>query len=224
MAAGSRRRSPGLVGALLLLTGTLLGAATAIAGSGQSAAVAGAYCPLPEPGQTPACLTPARATYGDFFAAIGRGDVPAGEAAAVEADLTGGSGTERAYLALSSLSYGYYRLAERLRAQPDGDPVLQARLDHWNQLLVAIYGSQASDPRFRAAMRQAAHDLHRRAAADVTACPNRYPGGCEHSEQLVRALSAIDDTAGVRSPLGHLVRRLFGGGSDEAAIEAGDGP
>ena len=30
----------------------------------------GAYCPLPKPGETPACMLPAKQAYGEFFAAL----------------------------------------------------------------------------------------------------------------------------------------------------------
>lgn len=186
-----------------------LGAAEAGAGDGDEKTRPGAYCRLPEPGQTPLCLTPARAAYGEFFAAIGRGRVSAAAAALVEADLAGGSGTERAYLALSSLSYGYYRLAEQLGTRPDADPVLLERLGHWNHLLVRLYGSEARDAGFRAAVREAAVDLHARAPSMAERCPHDYPGACDHTQDLVRALAAIDGAAGVRSPLGRLLERMF---------------
>jgi hypothetical protein len=166
------------------------------------------------------CLTPARAEYGAFFAAIGQGRVSDDAASLVEADLAGASGAERAYLALSSLSYGYYRLAEQLATRPDADPVLLERLGHWNDLLVRLYGSEAGDVRFRAAVREAAADLHARAPSVAGRCPHHYPGTCEHTQDLVRALAAIDRAAGVRSPLGQVLERMF----DSDPVEASTPP
>jgi hypothetical protein len=206
-----------------VLAASVIGPAPAARGGGPGdAARPGAYCPLPEPGQTPVCLSPAQAAYGDFFDAVGRGQVPEHAASAVEADLRGASGTERAYLALSSISYGYYRLAEQLRARDDVDPAVQARLTQWNQLLVALYGTTDPDDPFRSAVREAAADLQARTPDPGGYCPNRYPGGCRHSEDLVRALAAVDDKAGVRSPLGNLLRRLFGPAPEASAPAEGD--
>lgn len=194
-------------------------APAAEAAEGAAAAQPGAYCPLPEPGQKPVCLAPAEAKYGAFFAALERGAVSSDEAAAVESDLTPGADSEDAYLALSSLSYGYWRLAEQVGAEPDADPALHERLARWNLLMIELYNQAVDDPAFRAAVREAASDLHRRSPPRAAPCPNRYPGGCVHTDQLVRALAAIDDTAGVRSPLGRLLQRMMRG--DEAGVVSG---
>ena len=204
---------------LLLALPQILATEPASGGGGESATASepGAYCPLPEKGEVPVCLTPAQAEYGAFFAGLESGEIDEAQTAALEADLASGDETERAYLALSSISYGYYRLAQRLSEEPEGDPVLLARLEHWNQLLRTVYAGVPADGRFQQAVQQAAVDLHRRSPAVGETCGAGAEQGCEGAEGLVRALAAIDSRAGLRSPLTRLVNRLFGDGA-----EAGD--
>ena len=66
------RRAVAMLAAVALTPQALLAA-------GDDATVAGAYCPLPEPGQVPQCLAPARAEFGDFFQAVDTGGVDTGE-------------------------------------------------------------------------------------------------------------------------------------------------
>lgn len=203
---------------VLLVPAVILWSTEAVSGARAGAAQPGAYCPLPKKGEKPVCLAPAQAKYEAFFAGLDGGKLSGAAAAAVESDLTGDSPLQDTYLALSSLTYGYWRLAEQVGAAPDADPALLARLQHWNDLLLDLYGESRSDPRFQAAVREAAVDLHRRTPALAKHCPHSYPGGCDHTEELVRALAAIDGTASVRSPLSQLLERLVGDGLEEDAI------
>lgn len=207
--SGARTAAQALIAATanLVVLGALAGASW---GAGGDPSKVGAYCPLPEKGQKPVCLAPAEAAYGDFFEAVDAGAVSAAEAARVESDLSGASGDAQTYLALSSLSYGYYRLAEEVAASPEADPALSARLAHWNDLLLDLYGGPSTDATLRAAVREAAEDLQAR----VPSCPASYPGGCTHSEDLVRALAAVDGGASLRSPLSELLERIVGSESD----------
>ena len=102
----------------LLVAGRVLGAGEIAPGS---------YCKLPKPGEKPACLEPARAQYGDFIRGVERGDLDDREAARLERDVAAGAGGENPYLALSSLSYGYFRLAQEA-AQGTGDVSVRIRL------------------------------------------------------------------------------------------------
>ena len=51
----------------------LLGALLAVGASAAGDLTAGAYCPLPEPGEAPSCLVPAQAEYGEFFRGVASG-------------------------------------------------------------------------------------------------------------------------------------------------------
>lgn len=185
-----------------------------------SAANAGAYCPLPEKGQKPVCLSPAEAQYEEFFHAIEQGEIDDQQAATVEADLLRGAGGEQAYLALSSVSYGYYRLAGRVGQQPEADPALLARLSHWNKLLVDVYGESAAAPDFQRALREAAGDLHRRtpAAGDLCARSHSTEGECPGADGLVRALAQLDSNTGIRVPLSRLMNRVMGQPDPAASV------
>jgi hypothetical protein len=167
----------------------------------------GAYCPLPEAGEKPACLEPARTEYGAFFAAV-EGGVDEPDSAQIEADVTGGGDSENAYLALSSLTYGYYRLAQRVAASPDADPTSIARLERWNALLARAYEASADDPRYREAVEAAAADLHRRMrlhCADAAGAP----AACDSTEAVLRGVDAAGREVGIRGALQRLLERLF---------------
>jgi hypothetical protein len=176
----------------------------------------GAYCPLPEAGQKPVCLSPAEAEYQAFFAAVDRGSIAEADTAALEADLSAGGESAQAYLALSSISYGYWRLATELASAPDADPALRERLRHWNELLLTAYGQSESDPHFRDAVRMAALDLQRHTPGHGTRC---RPGEtCEHADSLVSALAAFDSNAGLRTPLEQLMQRLWNDSETDAPL------
>jgi hypothetical protein len=201
-----------LVCPLLTALCVVLLATPAISTDRKAAAQAGAYCPLPEKGQKPVCLSPAEAQYQDFFDAIERGEIEDHHAAAVEADLQRGASGDQAYLALSSVSYGYYRLAGLVGLQADADPGLLRRLAHWNDLLLDVYGESAADARFQQAVRAAAVDLHRRTptAGDLCARSEHGEAECAGADVLVRALAQIDSSASIRAPLTSLMNRLVG--------------
>ena len=177
------------------------GSDAALADGNPSQAIAkGAYCPLPEPGQTPRCLAPAQAEYADFFRALDRGALDSEATARVEADLLSG---DRAHLALSSLTYGYYRLALSAASEPDANPDFVARLEHWNTLLAETYESSVP---LRGALREAAADLGRKAPAVPLACADGTHS-CTATSDLTQALAAIDSAAGVQRPLVRLWKR-----------------
>ena len=112
--------------AAVLAAATVMASPLRAAGGDPSAA--GAYCPLPEQGQVPECLKPAKAEFGDFFEAIEAGGVNDSQSRKLETALAGSS-QEESYLALSSLAYGYFRLAQRAAADPSATPRLTARLE-----------------------------------------------------------------------------------------------
>ncbi len=192
----------------------LLGAACAAAGPARAAGdpmAAGAYCPLPPPGETPRCLDPAKEAYGEFFTALEAG-VPADSAAVrVEADLAAGAVSEGAYLALSSLAYGYWRLSERAAAA-QADPALALRLERWNALLREAYATSGEDARYRAAIREAALDLRRRAPPVRLRCVAADGGTteCDSTEAVLRGIDSAAGEVGLRGALERLLERMFG--------------
>jgi hypothetical protein len=201
-----RRRRRWLL--VLLAVGSAVGTARA---AGNPAA-AGAYCPLPPAGQKPRCLDPAQATYSEFFAALETG-VPSDAATArLDADLAAGPGSENAYLALSSVAYGYWRLSE-LAAQAQTDPALAARLESWNALLGQAYAASPADDPYRAAMREAALDLRRRAPPVRLRCVDAAgeSAECDSTEAVLRGIDTASGEVGLRGALGRLLERIFGG-------------
>ena len=116
-----RWRPAGWLWLALLLT-------SAVASSAADKLGPGAYCPLPEKGRVSECLAPAQATYGDFFDALEE-NASDGALARVEDAVARGPEEEDAYLALSSLSYGYYRLAQRAAESETIDPAVTRRLN-----------------------------------------------------------------------------------------------
>ncbi len=200
-----RRRALALAAALWL-------AAPAQAGEG-GAIVPGAYCPLPEQGELPRCLEPARRQYGGFFDALDEGEPSAAAVAALEWDLARGGASERAYLALSSLAYGYYRLAQAAAASPGEDPTIVARLERWNELLASAYAS-SGDAAYRQAVRSAAQDLRARSDIElscVDASGERV--ACHSTESVLRGLDRASGEVGGRGAVQRLLQRLFGGDS-----------
>jgi hypothetical protein len=172
----------------------------------------GAYCPLPEPGERPACLEPARAQYAGFFEGLASGSVDDAGAAALEADVAAGAASERAYLALSSLAYGYYLMAERAARLPHASPEVRARLERWNELLAAAYAASPGDPAYRAALHEAAADLHRRAPPAALRCLDATGAAarCDSTEAVLRTLSHERDRSGIRGALRSAVERVRG--------------
>jgi len=193
---------------LLAVVGLLLaGPAAAVTGTPGST---GAYCPIPEPGETPSCQAPARERYAEFFAALESGEIDPAQTAQIEAALSRTGDETGAYLALSSLAYGYYRLAHEASQQPRANRRLTARLVRWNELLTKIYGAESTSPALKQAVRAAAEDLDARAPAVGVTCTAGREEDCEAVRGLVGALSAIDGGTSMRSPLSRLVERLLG--------------
>lgn len=193
-----------------------LAASLALAGLARAAgdpAASGAYCPLPAPGEVPRCLEPARAAYGEFFDALDRG-VPAADATArVDADLAAGAGSPNAYLALSSVAYGYWRLSERAAAAQI-DPALARRLESWNALLRQAYTASPADDPYRGAVRDAAIDLRRRAPPIRLRCVDDAGDtvACDSTEAVLRGIDAASSEVGLRGALERLLERIFGPG------------
>jgi len=202
------------VGVLCLVAGPMVvGAGSASAGDG-SEPQPGVYCPFPEKGQSAACMVPAQQRYGAFFEAVDRGEVTEIDAERLERDLAGSGTDEGSYLALSSLAYAYYRVAEHAVASPTPAAALVARLESWNSLLFSAYANSSPQSHFRQALRLAAADLHRRAPAVPSACekPDADPASCNTTSRLLETLQQLDDPAdehGVRGALSRLFGRIF---------------
>lgn len=197
----------------------LLGLAGLLALSGGAQAadkkfVAGAYCPLPEKGEVPRCLGAAEDAYGEFFTALDGGVEAAEEGALrpVEAAVAEGAGGEQAYLALSSLTHGYFRLAERAAKSEATDPELVARLARWNDLLARAYSGSEGDSEYRAAVRQAAEELNERTRVSLPCRgPQGEPSDCNSTEDVLRGFNAASDRVGIRGALERVIERFFGG-------------
>lgn len=199
-----------LLSVLALAWLALLAPAGARSADATSAGKSGAYCPLPEPGQPAECLAPAQSRYRSFFGALEQGSFDAEAAARIEREVAPGS--DAPYDALSSLAYGYYRLARRAAASPHADPALVAHLERWNTVLARAYEKSGSDPKFQAAVRAAAADVQRRAPAVGLRCfdPSGGVATCDSTEAVVRGMDTLRDDTGVRGQLSRLVSRLFG--------------
>ena len=176
----------------------------------------GAYCPLPKKGETPRCLEPAIAEYSEFFSALEEQDVNETRLARLEGDVAAGAEAENAYLALSSLAYGYYRLSQRVAAVDDTDPRFLERLERWNALLAVAYEASADDTDFRQAIREAALDLQRNAPPVRLRCVDDQgeTTECDSTDAVMRGIDAAANEVGFRGALQRLLERILGlGGS-----------
>ena len=173
----------------------------------------GAYCPFPKKGETPQCLAPAKREYGEFFTALDEGELSDADAARLERDVASGAAAEAPYLAISSLSYGYYRLAQRAAANAGEDPAVVARLQRWNELLAQAYDVSEQDPSYRGAVREAALDLQQRAPRVRLECVDERgrTTGCDSTEAVLRGFNQAGDQIGIRGALGRLIERMLGG-------------
>jgi hypothetical protein len=173
----------------------------------------GAYCPFPEAGQKPVCFDQVEAEYSDFLTAVDSGQVDDPKVAELEQTLQQDGSTEDRSLALSSLAYGYFMLAQRAAAAEHPDPVLVARLQRWNEILGVVYEDDGAEPEFRNAVREAAVDLHARAPAVATECqPGADGQDCQTTGVLLQTLRQIDDPGGetgVRGALSKLLGRML---------------
>jgi hypothetical protein len=170
----------------------------------------GTYCPFPKPGETPQCIGEVRSQYGEFFEGLADGHLTDAEAARLERDVeAGGSG---AFDAVSGLAYGYYLLAERL-ASGGADPDATARLERWNALLARAWAGAPEGSGYRAALREAASDLHTRAPRVRLACRDAEGRAteCGSTEEVLRLMDDVREETGVRGVLARLFRRLGGG-------------
>jgi hypothetical protein len=174
----------------------------------------GAYCPFPQEGETPECLEPAQDRYAEFFAALAAGDLSDEDVANLERDVASGAWSDTPYLAISSLSYGYYQLAQLAAANPDEDPAVVARLERWNELLVRAYDISGDDPSYRAAVREAALDLERRGPRVPLECVDErgQTTECNSTEAVLRGFNQAEEKIGIRGALGRLFQRVMGGG------------
>jgi hypothetical protein len=185
------------------------------AASGADEIGPGAYCPLPEKGEKPQCLAPAQQQYGGFFDALERSPGPETDAQLleVESEVERGAASEHAYLALTSLSYGYYRLAQQAAAQPGQDPAVLARLERWNAVLARAYAASPRDARYRSALRQAATDIDRHVDVKLTCVDDQSePVACDSTEHVLRGFNAESERSGIRGALQRLLERFSGGG------------
>jgi hypothetical protein len=199
-----------LTGALLLC-GCLLAAPPAGA-AGEIEP--GAYCPFPKKGETPSCMEPAQQEYGEFFTALDDGDeLSEADVSRLERDVASGAKSDTAYLAISSLSYGYFRLSQQAAANPGEDPAVVARLQRWNELLGEAYDVSAADPAYRQAVREAALDLQQHAPAVELDCADERGEtvACNSTEVVLRGFNRAEEQIGIRGALGRLLHRMLGG-------------
>jgi len=193
-------------------------AAILLAGAGARGAgeiVPGAYCPIPQPNQKPDCLEPARAHYGGFIDEVAGGAPSDAAVSGLEADLARGAASERSYLALSTLAYGYYHLARLAAASPGGDPGVVTRLERWNALLSHAYAS-SEDPTWRGAVRAAALDVRERSPAIQLRCQDAVgqSAGCTTTEAVLRGFDEMGGEIGVRGSLHRILKRAAGESGD----------
>lgn len=201
-----------LVTALVAILAVAAILAAAGAGRATEKVAPGSYCALPVKGETPKCLGAAMAEYGEFFTALGEEDVDAADLERVEHDLAAGGGSQKAYLALSSLAYGYWRLSQRAAADPDADPAIAQRLEQWNAVLAMAYEASPDDPGFRSAVREAALDLSKRAPPVRLRCVDEQgeTSECDSTDAVLRGLDAVAGEAGIGGGLQRLLERMFG--------------
>jgi hypothetical protein len=200
--------------ALTALTATLVLLIAGVPHSARSAGEIkpGAYCALPKPGETPKCLDPAKSEYKSFFTALDDGDVDDTTAARLEADVAGEGDAENAYLALSSLSYGYFRLSQRAAADPDVDPAIARRLERWNRVLALAYEKSEDNESFRNAVREAVVDLSENAPQVTLRCVDAagVETECNSTEAVLRGVDATAGEVGMRGALERLLERMVG--------------
>ena len=129
--------------------------------------------------------------------------------------MASGAAAEAPYLAISSLSYGYYRLAQQAAANAGEDPAVVARLQRWNELLAEAYDVSEQDQGYRVAVRDAALDLQQRAPRVRLECIDERgrTTECNSTEAVLRGFNQAGEQIGIRGALGRLIQRMFGGDS-----------
>jgi hypothetical protein len=202
------------VGQSVALAAALAGAGAGVAFASSGEIAPGAYCPIPEPDAEPSCMEPAKQEYSTFFTAIDAGELSDAAAAHLEAEIASGTSGNAPYLAISSLSYGYYRLAQQVAETPGEDPAVVARLQRWNNLLAAAYDGSADDPAYRSAVKDAARDIRDRAPAVGIACADADGNisECDSTEAVIRGFNRTEEAVGLRGALSRLLQRIRGGG------------
>ena len=197
---------------VLAIGGLALLALAAPAAHAAEGKVAGAYCPFPKQGETPRCLEPAMAEYTEFFSGLDDGELSDAEATRLERDVASGAAGDTPYLAISSLSYGYYRLSKRAADDPDQNPTVAARLERWNALLAQAYDVSPGARQYRSAVREAASDLRERAPGVQLQCVDA--GGaevaCTSTEVVLRGINRVEERVGLRGAIENLIERIFG--------------
>ncbi len=195
-----------------LLVAALAGLGPALEARGAGEIEAGAYCPLPQKGETPKCLEPAMREYGEFFTAVGEGKVDAESLARVEEALNAPDGSPKSYLALSSLAYGYWRLSERASGQEETHEEITDQLAQWNAVLGRAYDASAEDETFRMALREAALDLQAHAPPVRVSCLDDRGRAteCSSTDVVVRGLDTAASDVGLRGGLRRLIQRWVG--------------
>lgn len=172
----------------------------------------GAYCALPKAGETPKCLAPAREEYDAFFDALDEGALSDEQTARLERDVAAGAGGSQPYLALSSLSYGYFRLAQRVAASGEQDAAVVARLDRWNALLAQAYVGSEEDDAYRDAVRDAAEELEERTTVALRCVDGGgVEAACNSTESVLRGINAASREVGIEGALERLIERILGG-------------
>ena len=129
--------------------------------------------------------------------------------ARLEGDVAAGAKAENAYLALSSLAYGYYRLSQRVAAAEGADPRFLVRLEQWNALLAVAYDTSGEDTDFRRAVREAALDLQRNAPPVRLRCVDERgeTTECDSTDAVMRGIDAAASEVGIRGALERLLER-----------------
>ena len=168
-------------------------------------------------------MAAARSEYPGFIASAEGGELDATAAHRLESDLGANvEATDRTYLALSSLAYAYYRLAQRAANDPNQRDVLADRFTHWNAIWTRLY-EDSGDPNLRLAGREAAEDLYRRTPrTDEASCQgcSTSPVSNDAPGALLATLRGADQRAadnGVRGALSRLLARLRGTDDAEAS-------
>jgi hypothetical protein len=202
-------RAPFAISAATALS-LVLGAQVA---AGAAKVEPGAYCPFPKKGETPKCLEPAKQEYGEFFSALNAGDLSDEDVSRLERDVASGAASKTPYLAISSLSYGYYRLAQRAAANTGEDPAVVARLERWNELFSRAFDASEQDPDYRGAVREAALDLQQRAPSVRLQCVDERgeTTECTSTEAVLRGFNRAEERVGIRGALDRLIQRILGG-------------
>ena len=193
-----------------LLAGVLL--ATSVRGAGEIRP--GAYCPFPKPGETPACMLPAKQAYGEFFAALdAERRRRRRRARARRSGRRGGRQLrERLPRALVARLWLLPALAAGRRdaEQRSGDRGAPRALECAAR--AAPTPTSPQDASFQDSVREAALDLQRRSPKVALSCLDESGAACPATRPTpcVRDIDRLRDEVGVRGALARLLGRFFG--------------